>query len=477
LGAPLALPRILAALGGEGEEVLPRTALRIPAAHRPDGLTLVADRGLPEMGAGVRTEAWMLNGSVPSPLLRVRQGERFRVTLENRLPDPLILHWHGLTPPAEMDGHPHYAVAQGGRFEYDFVVENIPGLYWYHSHTHYRTARHAWMGIAGMILVDPPEGEAEPALPSGPHEIPLVLQDRRIEPGGKIQYTNPNVMEGHLGTAAFGNGVHLPYLEVEPALYRFRLLNGSNARVLRLELSDGTPLHLIGNDGGFLDEKVTLPWIDMAPGERNDVLIDLRGKQDGDHLLLGSSRFVIESWREIQGGQGSPLDFLELRVRGKSTQDPLTIPDRLPGRESRTGAERGPQAADAVRERTFHLASALDRDTRSMMMHSINGHGYDMHKIDVRVPFDETEIWTLVNDDGFAHPVHLHATHFRVLSREGGRGRLMPWEAGLKDTVLLHPEETVRIAVRFTAHRGLFLLHCHNLEHEDVGMMLNVLVE
>jgi len=130
-----------------------------------------------------------------------------------------------------------------------------------------------------------------------------------------------------------------------------------------------------------------------------------------------------------------------------------------------------------VRERTFHLASALDRDTRSMMMHSINGHGYDMHKIDVRVPFDETEIWTLVNDDGFAHPVHLHATHFRVLSREGGRGRLMPWEAGLKDTVLLHPEETVRIAVRFTAHRGLFLLHCHNLEHEDVGMMLNVLVE
>jgi FtsP/CotA-like multicopper oxidase with cupredoxin domain len=97
--------------------------------------------------------------------------------------------------------------------------------------------------------------------------------------------------------------------------------------------------------------------------------------------------------------------------------------------------------------------------------------------VDQRVPFGETEIWTLTNDNWFPHPIHLHATHFRVLSRSGGRGQVMPWEAGLKDTVLIHPNETVRIAVRFDAQRGLFLMHCHNLEHEDMGMMLNLMVE
>jgi FtsP/CotA-like multicopper oxidase with cupredoxin domain len=112
-----------------------------------------------------------------------------------------------------------------------------------------------------------------------------------------------------------------------------------------------------------------------------------------------------------------------------------------------------------------------------MDRHHINGKTFEMDRVDVRVPFGDTEIWTFESDNTYPHPIHLHATHFKVLSRSGGRGAVMPWEQGLKDTVLIHPEETVRIAVRFSAHRGLFPLHCHNLEHEDSGMMLNVLVE
>jgi FtsP/CotA-like multicopper oxidase with cupredoxin domain len=100
-----------------------------------------------------------------------------------------------------------------------------------------------------------------------------------------------------------------------------------------------------------------------------------------------------------------------------------------------------------------------------------------MDRIDERVPFGETEIWSFANESPLPHPVHVHATHFKVVSRTGGRGQVMPWEEGVKDTVLVLPTETVRVAIRFTAHRGLFLLHCHNLEHEDMGMMQNILIE
>ena len=99
-----------------------------------------------------------------------------------------------------------------------------------------------------------------------------------------------------------------------------------------------------------------------------------------------------------------------------------------------------------------------------------------MDRIDTEVPFGDTEIWTFVTDANDPHPVHLHATHFRVLERIGGRGKIYPWETGRKDTVLVLPGERVRVAVRFTGERGLFLLHCHNLEHEDLGMMQNILV-
>ncbi len=123
------------------------------------------------------------------------------------------------------------------------------------------------------------------------------------------------------------------------------------------------------------------------------------------------------------------------------------------------------------------FTSDRDEQTRTMMSHRINNTAYSMGEINERVPFKQTEIWTFDNKRNFSHPVHLHATHFRVLSRTGGRNKVMPWEAGLKDTVLVHPQEKVRVAVRFDAYPGLFLLHCHNLEHEDSGMMLNILVE
>jgi FtsP/CotA-like multicopper oxidase with cupredoxin domain len=450
---------------------LPWTTMRLAPEVRPEQLTLRAAPGIADIGGGLEVQGFLVNGSLPSPVIRARKGDPFRVTMENQLPDPLILHWHGLTPPEEADGHPRFAVRPRGTFDYRFTVENRAGTYWYHSHTHYKVAEHAYRGIGGLLLVGDEEEDAL-ELPSGPREIPLILQDRRLDRHGIPVYEHPDTMEGHIGTAPFGNGIHQPRMEVETALYRFRILNGSNARIFRLERSDGRPMILIGNDGGLLDEARSVETLDLGPAERADVLMDFRDLEVGEEFFLRTLRF------EVPGGvthgrsvakQGEPMDLLRIQVDRK-VDDPSPIPTRL-------SQVPLPDPDEAVRERRFEFTSDRDWSSRTMMTHRINGQEFDMNRIEERVPFGDTEIWTFTNDNGFAHPVHLHATHFRVLSRTGGRDRVFEHEAGLKDTVLLHPNETVKVAVRFTAHRGLFLLHCHNLEHEDVGMMINVLVE
>ena len=447
-----------------------RNPLRLSDGVAPRGLTLLAKPGSADIGGGLRAPGWLLNGSLPSPLLRVRRGDAFEVLLDNGIPDPLILHWHGLTPPESSDGHPRFAVKTGGVYQYRFTVENRAGTYWYHSHSHMRVAKHTQLGIAGMILVEDDE-EAALGLPSGEREIPLVLQDRQLGPNGAPTY-EPNTMEGYAGEAPFGNGVHQPYLDVDTALYRFRILNGSNARIFRLVRSDGRPMVLIGNDGGLLERALTVPTIDVAPGERVDVLMDLSESAVGDRIMLASQAFHLPGiGMESHTAQmhTTAMDLLELRVTRKVSES-VRIPDVLPRIE-------GPDPAASVRERTFRLSFKRDYYSRSMDQHYINDKTFDMERVDARVPFGETEIWTFVNDNMFPHPIHLHATHFRVLSRTGGRGQVMPWEQGLKDTMLIYPDETVRVAVRFDAYRGLFPLHCHNLEHEDSGMMINLQVE
>jgi FtsP/CotA-like multicopper oxidase with cupredoxin domain len=272
-------------------------------------------------------------------------------------------------------------------------------------------------------------------------------------------------MAGYMGTEPFGNGIRRPFIDVDSVLYRIRILNGSNARIFRIARDDGRPVVLVGNDGGLLDAPHTLDSVDVAPAERVDLLVDLRDSAVGDRIMLRSLPFTLQGGAGFMGGanlQGQPLDLLELRVT-RRVSDPTPIPTALP-------AVPGPDPAQATGERTFRFES-------QMMDHRINGRRFDMERIDARVPFGETEIWRFVNDSNLPHPVHLHATQFRVVSRSGGRGAVLPWERGLKDTVLLHPFETVQVAVRFAAHAGLFLLHCHNLEHEDMGMMANILVE
>jgi len=454
-----------------------RYPLPRPTSVTADALTLTARPETVSVGPG-RVEAWTLNGALPSPTIRVRPGETARIDLVNRLPEPTILHWHGLAVPYQADGHPRWAIDPGETYSYEFRVVNRPGTYWYHPHTHMRTSAQTYRGMGGFLLIEGDEAE-ELGLPDAEHDLALLVQDKRLGGGLSLDYQlgmGPDMMIGYLGDTIFGNGVADPTVDVQRTRYRLRVLNGSSARILELGLSNGDRMTLVAGDGGLLGGPVDMDRVTLAPAERVELVLDFSSRRAGERIMLRSFAFQIPGMMMGMGGgggrgmgrgmgggggmpQGAEMDVLEFVVQdGPADPGPAMatrFPD-VPGRGEVTGA---------TPRRTFAFQSM-------MMSHTINGRAFELERIDERVRANQTEVWTFVNESELPHPVHVHAGLFRVLSRTGGRGRVMPWETGLKDTVLILPGERVDVAVRFV-YPGIFLLHCHNLEHEDMGMMLN----
>jgi FtsP/CotA-like multicopper oxidase with cupredoxin domain len=461
-------------LGGAASPVTP---LYRPPVVSPEGLTLTARPAIAEIARGVRSPILTWGDGPVGPTIEARTGQRATIVMRNELDEPTIAHWHGLRPPEASDGHPRLQISRGEHYTYDFVVREPAGLYWYHSHAHARTAPQVYLGLAGLFVVRD-DTEAALDLPSGARELAIVLQDKRQDAAGHLLYdpVGHELMEGFLSDRAFVNGVRAPRIEVEGSRYRIRVLAAGNARIFRLALSSGTPLTLIGGDGGLLEAPIELPWIELGTGERADLLVDFSDMRPGTTLRLrslafqspagmGMGRGMMGRGRMMMGAplpQGGEVDLAEFIVTRKG-RDAAPLPSRL------ALVDRIPRAS-AERERTFRF------DSR-MMMHTINGRTFEMERVDERVRFGAIEIWRFVNDGPFPHPVHMHAVHFQVLSRTGGRNRVLPWEAGWKDTVLVFPGETVEVIARFDSHRGMFLLHCHNLEHEDMGMMMNFQIE
>jgi FtsP/CotA-like multicopper oxidase with cupredoxin domain len=361
--------------------------------------------------------------------------------------------------PAEADGHPRSAIDPGGRFHYDFPVIQRAGTFWYHPHAHHRTAGQIQRGLAGFFLVADEEEEAL-RLPSGPREILVLLQDRDEHPAAAFDYA-PTAADHHTGMlrgVPFGNGVPRPTLRVAGARYRFRVLNASHARIYLLALNNGAALSVIGNDGGLLPSIVEANSIYLGVGERVDFLIDFAEFPDRTRLMLKSLPFSLPPTPDTGQAQGVELDLLELIREGGSVPQPP-----LPGALSSV-----PALGPAVAERQFVFR------TEGESIHHINGRSFEMDRVDEQVPLGQIERWLFQNDSALPHPVHLHGTHFQVVSRRGGRGMVFDYERGWKDTVLLLPLETVEVLVQFDQYRGIFPLHCHNLQHEDMGMMLNV---
>ncbi len=439
-----------------------RSPLAMPATLSVAAASLVAAPGTARIAGHESSSAWLFNGLLPGPTIRARRGEQAHIRLLNHLPEPTIVHWHGVLVPAHADGHPRDAISPGASFDYDFPIVQRAGTFWYHPHAHHRTAGQIQRGLAGFFLIADEEEDAL-LLPSGPREVLLLLQDREGDAAAAFSYapTSADLRTGMLRDVPFGNGIRLPTLQVSGQRYRFRVLNASQARVYLLALDNDVPLTVIGNDGGLLPSAIEVESVFLGVGERLDFLIDFAAVPAGTRMMLKALPFSFPVAADDRFPQGMEMNLLELvRTGGGGANDrPLpavlsTVPRLIPA-----GAP----------DRTF-----VFRSTDQEHMHQINGLAFDMNRVDEQIPLGQVERWLFSNDSALPHPVHLHGTHFQVESRSGGRNLVFPYEAGWKDTVLVMPLETVGVLVQFDRYRGIFPLHCHNLQHEDMGMMLNV---
>src|SRR5918994_3879392 len=273
-----------------------RLSLADSSSFQPDvELVLRAGAGDAHILPGGVTRVWHFTGEVlkgspqsleaiPNsylgPILRLRKGQKVRVRFINALREPSIIHWHGLDMPSAMDGHPHSVIDPHQEFIYEFEVTNRAGTYWYHPHPHSRTGPQVYSGLAGLLLVSDDQERAL-NLPAGADEIVCVLQDRSFDAANQLTYVPGGMMEhvqGFLGDRVLVNGVERPSLALATRAYRLRLLNGSNARIYKLAWSDGTRLTVIGTDGGLLRQPIEQTYLTLAPGQRADVILDLRGR-------------------------------------------------------------------------------------------------------------------------------------------------------------------------------------------------------
>lgn len=435
------------------------TALAIPAVTG-GSTTLTAQNVTANINGFGNTSGlgYAANGLL-GPTIKINNGTGVNINFLNQLNEKSNIHWHGLKVPANMDGHPENVVNAGGSFNYNFTINQRAGMYWYHPHPDMITGKQVFQGLAGLFIVDDAE-ETALNLPSGNRELPLVIQDKRIS-GGSIPYS-PSMMEqmtGYMGQYVLVNGVYSPVHNVETAKYRVRILNGSNARIYNLALSNAASFTLIGNDGGLLASPQTVNSLLVGPGERADLIIDFSTTALNSELFLISKTF---NGGDAQGTQ--EFKIMKFKTTSQVT-DNFNIPSTL---SSLLVLAEG----SATKTRNFDIQNTVERMDGEMMTHKINDKVFEMNRIDESVTMGATEVWVFDNTNGLEpHPMHLHGVQFQILSRTGGRGALTPLESGWKDMALCMPGEKVKIIIPFTVSSGKYVFHCHNLEHEDTGMM------
>lgn len=405
------------------------------------------------------TNIWGFNGLYPGPMIRVARNRQVQITQVNNLPSggghaeagmtphyPAV-HLHGAHVAPESDGHPNDEILTGASRVYTYPNQQRGCALWYHDHTHGATGHNVYMGLAGLYFIDDPKEKAL-RLPRGAYEIPLVIQDRMFDTTGQLHYVidDSTLESGFFGDVVLVNGKIQPYLNVTTRKYRFRVLNGSNARQYNLALATDQPIIQIGTDGGLLQRPVSKQTLNIAPSERVDIIIDFTSVPVGTKIIL-----------QNRGGEARTASIMEFRVT-KKERDNALIPAFLNPWE-----ELG--APLVTRDFILNRLSINDKLTWV-----INGYAYESPGRVVPTPkLDSIEHWRFINPTNHPHPMHLHLVQFQIVNIDGEPQD--PSDFGWKDTFVVPAGSEVTVASKFSGHLGKYVFHCHNLEHEDYAMM------
>lgn len=400
-----------------------------------------------EIQPGVLTTMWTYNGQVPGPTLRAKRGDHVIVHVVNSLPEDTTVHWHGLRVPAEMDGTEmmQAPILPGGDFTYEFDLIDV-GTYWYHPHVN--ASAQVGFGLYGAFIVD------DPAAPDFGDELVLITSDVSLDDDGQLL---PADDQGWFGDY-FGrqgqpllNGKILPHLGALAQLpQHWRVINAARAHIANFA-APGTRLERIAVDGGPVEFAAIVDSDVIAPGARREFrFVPPEGPFVALMMDLGTDNFHI----------GQPPPVTSLAIIDIAASSDGTLPPPLTQRLSTIA----PISIDGATAQSITFDDVVVEGQSTVL--GINGEA-GMDSTPLVAQTDSVEVWTLTNTTSFDHPFHMHGFFFQILD-EGG---VAPPSAGWYDTVLLPPQVPVRIAIAFDDRAGMWMVHCHILDHSDLGMM------
>jgi FtsP/CotA-like multicopper oxidase with cupredoxin domain len=414
------------------------------------------------------TDIFGYNGVTPGPTIRATRGRRAVVRQINALPSrhPTLgyetttsVHLHGNASEPQYDGWANDVTPPGHYKDYIYPHDQNERTLWYHDHGIHHTSQNAYMGLAGFYITS--EGLNLP-LPRGEYDVPLMIQDKIFAQDGSLIYDESgedgNDQEDSLyGDVILVNGQPWPVMEVERRKYLFRFLNASVSRSYELALSSGKPFTVVSTDGGLMPIRQKTRRLRLGMAERYGIVIDFAKYEIGETVVLKNL------------GPDNNLDFNSTRqiMRFDVVREPATLAyNRVPevlNTDSHPYSPMNLTEADAVRTRDW-LFSRINGDWK------INGKTWDPNRSDANVGLGDVEIWRFTNDSGgWFHPVHTHLIDFKILDRNGNPPK--PYERGPKDVAYVGEHESVRVIARFGPRVGKYMMHCHNLVHEDHDMM------
>lgn len=408
-----------------------------------------------ELEPGTVTPAWTYNGTLPGPLLRAKVGDRLIVHFKNSLPEATTIHWHGLRIPFAMDGvaeHGQPAVQPGETFTYDFVLPDA-GTYWYHPHL--ASAQQVGDGLYGPLIVDDPNEPVELG-----DELVLVFSDISLRPGGALEPADSGgdfgTLFGREGNLHLVNGKLAPTLRVRAGMrQRWRMINAAKSRFEQLELPGSTFVR-IGGEGGAIEKPEQLQRILLTPAQRADVIVEPQLPAE-----YAEERRVPLRWHAYDRGFGTAFnrpdeDVLQLSF----SPEPPATPPPLPT------LGRAIPTLDAAGATPVDISLTLDLEAEGGLAMGINGVPATNAEM-LMAQLGERQLWTISNTFEWDHPFHLHGFFFQVLDVNGVAPSVREW----RDTINVPVDGKVRFVVQFDERPGIWMFHCHILDHADAGMM------